>query len=557
MFRRFFLFLLLLFVFGLISDVSAQERLTPESPQVKEAISRAIAYLDAKGLDERRTGGLALMGLALLKAGAPTNHPVIRRATEAILSRLVENPAQNPSVALNKFDYPIYSIGMSAMFLSELDAEKYSREIDQLAVCIQLSQQLSGGWGYLNGGTVAQGRGGDMSMTQYSILGAWMIAQSGGDVSSSMMINVGKWLLAVQDSNGGYAYTSQIGARGEVQRDAIRLSTTAAGMSSVYVLRDYYGLTNVKIPLGGEGFEIPPVFRRVRPPDVEELQRATIKTDFTERAFKEVLERGNEYLEKGFVELDPKMNHFYYYLYAMERYFSFKEIADRKIARAPEWYDKMAKCLIENQSAQGSWDRGCGSNVDTAYGILVLCRSTRQTLSRGMDGGNMRGGQGLPDSTDELSIQDGQVVSVTDPAQVEELMDRLDLMNDLDQQSAEKLAHIPQAEIEKILRRNSQPVAKLVRSRYPELRQIAAQTLGASGSVDNVPTLLILLNDVVPDVAVAAQNALCLLTRHPRGKPLPEPGSIGFESARAAQHEFWRNWYLTLLPRAEISGPEK
>ena len=68
---------------------------TPESPEVQRAIARAVAYLKTEGVTDRRVGGKALIGLALVKAGADRRHAKIAEAVEAIRTRLGNNdPSQ-------------------------------------------------------------------------------------------------------------------------------------------------------------------------------------------------------------------------------------------------------------------------------------------------------------------------------------------------------------------------------------------------------------------------------------------------------------------------------
>ena len=144
--------------------------LTPESPEVKQAIAKAVSFLGSAGGKEGRTGGKALVGLALLKAGSAPDHPRIVEAVQAI-----RNDFQNIN---NSTDEKIvYSSGLAIIFLVTLDPEKYKSEIDSLLRYLQSIQKPNGGWGYPAGHRLAQTS--DTSMTQYAALSAWEATQVG------------------------------------------------------------------------------------------------------------------------------------------------------------------------------------------------------------------------------------------------------------------------------------------------------------------------------------------------------------------------------------------
>ena len=57
----------------------------------------------------------------------------------------------------------VYSLGLSLVFLLELDPEAYSAEIGGVVRLLVERQKSHGGWGYLHQPT------GDTSMTQYGV----------------------------------------------------------------------------------------------------------------------------------------------------------------------------------------------------------------------------------------------------------------------------------------------------------------------------------------------------------------------------------------------------
>ena len=515
--------------------------LTPDSPEVLASVAKGVAYLNASGAQESRAGGKALIGLALIKAGADADHPLIGAAVEEI--------RKNMTAGKISFQHPIYDIGIAAMFLSELDPAVYANEIQYLSEALKFTQQRAGGWGYLSSGGPDHNRGGDMSMTQYAVMGAWSIYRNGGEIPEPMMLAAGKWLLYVQADDGAYAYTSTINATGQVSRDSTRPSTTAAGMASVYVLRDLFELNSSRSvrPQGNEDFIPPKAFRRIR------KERTTFGTNMREIReslplddFQRVQDRGNGWLREKFRDsLDNKSAYFCYYLYAMERYCSFRELAENIHDPSPSWYNQIAEYLMSIQDSNGGWSCGIGPQVDTAYAILVLRRSTKQTLAKGpatFDGGNMQGGRGLPKSTDQLEIRDGKVVSLTELKSVNALLEGLDDLADWDEETEKRLAEVTQTEMAGLLSQNKEKAIQLLRTGTPSVRLAAVDALRKSGDVQFAPALIYALSDPDPTIAAAAQTALLTVSRKIKGEPFPRSNDKDYETKRQKIIEQWEKW---------------
>ncbi len=526
--------------------------LTPDSPEVLASVARGVGYLNAQGASEIRAGGKALIGLALIKAGAEPDHPLIQAAVEEIRKKLTSEKIS--------FGNPIYDIGISAMFLAELDPTLYAEELRYLSEALKFTQQRPGGWGYLSGGNPDHNRGGDMSMTQYAVMGAWSIHRNGGEISEPMMLAVGKWLLFVQGEDGGYAYTSHINANGQVRQEGVRPSTTAAGMASVYVLRDLYEMNDSKTsrPGSNDDFVPPKAFRKIRKERVtfgsnmREIRESLPRADF-----QRVQDRGNKWLAGKFQDsLDKKTQYFCYYLYAMERYCSFREMAENIRDPSPAWYNQIAEYLMKIQDANGGWSScGIGTGVDTAYAILVLRRSTKQSLAKGpttYDGGNMQGGRGLPRSTDQLEVRDGQVVSLTELKSVNKLLEGLDDLADWDEETARRLDEVSQTEVDELLTRNKSKAIQVLESGSPQTRLAAVDVLRKSGDVRFAPALIFALSDPDPTIAAAAQSALLTVSRNIHIEALPDSSDKDYEARRETLIEQWKKWYKGIDPDADF-----
>jgi hypothetical protein len=390
-----------------------------------------------------------------------------------------------------------------------------------------------------------------MSMTQYAVMGAWSIYRNGGEISEPMMIGVGKWLLYVQADDGAYAYTSTINASGQVTRDSTRPSTTAAGMASVYVLRDLFEMNAARSarPQGNEDFVPPKAFRKIQ------KERTTFGSNMREvreslplADFQRVQDRGNGWLREKFNgALDKKTQYFCYYLYAMERYCSFRELAENIKDPSPAWYNQIAEYLMKIQDANGGWSGcGIGAPVDTAYAILVLRRSTKQTLAKGpatFDGGNMQGGRGLPKSTDQLEVRDGQVVSLTEMKSINTLLEGLDDLADWDEETEKRLADVNQTEVEELLTQNKEKAIQLLRTGSPSVRLTAVNALRKSGDVQFVPALIYALSDPDPIIAASAQAALLTISRNLKGEPWPSSQEKDYETKRQKIIGHWEKWF--------------
>ena len=57
---------------------------TPNSPEVQNAVARAVKFLESPAANDARPGAQALMALALLKNGADSNHPKVAWAAQSI-----------------------------------------------------------------------------------------------------------------------------------------------------------------------------------------------------------------------------------------------------------------------------------------------------------------------------------------------------------------------------------------------------------------------------------------------------------------------------------------
>jgi hypothetical protein len=511
---------------------------TPESPEVQQAVTRAVKYLENDVPDDQRVGALALRGLALLKHGAAPDHARVKQAVERIRGVLGEmDPAQV------KLD--IYSTGISTIFLIELDPEEYASEIQCLLDSLVHRQKPHGGWGYPDRET------GDTSMTQYGALSAWEGTQRGFRFPIERVELVATWLLKTQDPSGGFGYQGNVSATfAPVPQTQIKLSLTAAGLGSLYICADLLG---VGFEIRERDPDLPPALKVVEEDDPAGQKDA--KTRLDSRLFHAAETRGQSWMRHNYKIDPPDWTH--YYLYALERYMSFRELAEleatgRAPEKSPRWYNDGVAYLLKMQADDGSWKSRGGPMPDTAFGILFLLRSQKKSIekARSFGAGSLVGGRGLPKVTAGAEVRGGQVVARPLLGPAEELLAKLDDPDSADYDEAVALlAEIPPEELATLAGEQAAKLRRLAEGRSAEARLAAVQAMGRSGSLDHVPTLIYALTDPDPQVVRAAHDALRRISRKPPGFGMPDEAS---EPDRRRAVEQWQAWYRTIRPDAKF-----
>ena len=522
------------------------ERLTPNSPIVLRSVDRAADYLKKNGIQEKRLGGRALVAFALYKAGInPETDPFIQGTLEDVRKVV----AEDGKVTITDH---IYTAGIIILFLAEIDPDRYRRELTAMGRFLHEHQRSDGSWTYLTSGTADAYPSGDMSMTQYGAMGFWTLHQIGYDVSGEAVDRMGRWLTSVQNPEGAYAYQTRISPDlRQVSWERLTLPMTAAGLASVYVCRDLYGFNgqNRRQENVHEAF-------RERLEEFGDASLGNYRLTVRREAFAGVQMKGNAWMERNFNTISPSTEFFYYYLYALERYGAFRELAEDKYHESPPWYNRAATALLEKQAEDGSWTGSrheLGGPVDTAYAILFLLRSTTRSFEKWkapnlFSGGNLRGGRGLPKSTDDIRIEDGVVVSLSEMGSAEQLLERLGKIQNTDEDTLAQLAELPAEDIENLLNKNKARIKKMVGHPVAVQRFAAVNLLGRSGDVSNVPALIYALTDPDPDVAEAAQKALLRISRQPKVETLPKPGDPDYEHRLNTVIKRWKDWYRTIDP---------
>jgi len=501
---------------------------TPDSPEVQATVERALKWLETQSDD--RLGGKCLMGLAFFKAGRKLQHPAIAAAQAACQTGLNQQEVDN------------YSLGLALIFLLETDAAK-NRELAQKYVGeILRRQQPKGAWSYPNYDT------GDTSQTQYPTLGLWLALNYGLDVPAIALEKTCNWLLRTQDPTGAWGYQgTDPGNFTRVQQSEIRPALVAAGLGSLYVCADALGLSETAQPKVEER-SLPAA---LKPVDPEKPKRRLASRAVDVKLVRKAMEDGNRWFAANFVLDSPSYTH--YYLYAFERYQSFRELAERRVEAEPKWYDEVVKMLRETQDASGSWSGGDNQVVATSFAVLTLLRSARKTLAQrslNLGQGVLLGGLGLPANTADLREQDGRLVQSPLAGSAEELLALLEKPGNADLDRLLEAAQTVKLDSE-VTRRSGQiaRLRALVSAGAYESRLGAVRALGRTRELDNVPLLIYALSD--PDLRIVheADRALRFISRKFDGVGLPlEPKPADVKAAIAA----WKAWYLSIRPTARF-----
>jgi len=504
---------------------------TPESPEVKRVVERAVAWLERQ--DDERLGGKCLIGLACFKAGRPLSHPKVQAAQRACESRMPVPSDQHYN----------YSMGLALVFLLETDASRNRSLAQRFVAELVKNQQAGGGWGY-----VPTSNDGDTSQTQYPTLGLWLAASNGIEVPQQTLEKVYGWLLRTQDPSGAWGYTGvDPGNFQRTNQNAITPALVAAGLGSVYILAD---LLSANAPKPQQ--EAPSVPTALRPVEEQPKAKRIVPSQIDSRIVRKAMDDGNQWFAKNYTLDSSSYTH--YYLYAFERYHSFRELWEKKADPNPKWYNDVFAMLHKTQLPEGRWEGGDVTAIATSFAVLTLERSAKKTITKLVGGelgdGVLLGGLGLPPNTADLQERNGKLLDKPLAGTLDELLRLLEKADESELvQLAESSATVP---LDDDVSKRSGQIAKLravVSTGTFEQRLIAVKNLGRSRDFDSVPLLIYALTDPDPQVVRAADRGLRFISRKLDGVGLPaEPKPADIQSAIAA----WKTWYQSVRPRTEF-----
>ncbi|GMV98148.1 MAG: hypothetical protein AMXMBFR83_25000 [Phycisphaerae bacterium] len=303
---------------------------------VREAMARAVAWLkearNADGVwrDAYQPGGTtALVTLALLNAGVPSNDPAVARAIEAL--RVLP-------------DQHVYTTALKIQVLAAADPARYRNEIRASADFLVRAQVNNGMWGY---GPPA-GRG-DYSNSQFALLGLHEAGKAGAVIPAATWRSAERSWLHGQNADGGWGYMPGANSYG---------SMTSAGIASLYIVG--HSLYARKRPsVGPDGW--PHCCGQYAE------SRALL------RAWGWMADNFRADQNAGPA---ARSSWYFYYMYAMERA---GILSGQRFIGEHDWYKEGATVLLERQRRDGSW-RETDALVDTAFALLFLAKGHKPVL---------------------------------------------------------------------------------------------------------------------------------------------------------------------------------
>ena len=550
----------------------AQERFTPESPEVQAIADRAVAFLQ-KG--HRNPGHNTMAALAIVEHTKRYENRVPKgnKVVTSAISHIREQCEKGTFHEEKETYYPAIAL----ILLAEVDADRNHEQIIHLLDVLKKRQESHGGYTYKNQDT------GDCSQTQFAGLAMWVAKSHGFDVDITMAKNTLAWFCRV--ARGGqwsYIYT-----REDKPTRGPTLSMQAAGISSVYLLADMLQLNRRSAsfkPNSGatEGLGLPPTVQIYIPP-VDGKARGRRSdgplTNFDKGLLGGTLGAGNRSFESVFKYDYPRWN--YYYLYALERYCYFRQQAEGHLGGGnfKEWYDGGVDFLKKKQKKNGSFEKGAGAPTDTvsatAFAVLFLVRSS-EIISLPPAEGATLGGEGF--GTGILRRTDGAKIVGSEAEQ--NLSSMIELLKANETLSSEQLAKINESLKKQIVEfRNKDAKSRaevqgflrsMVGAKNYYRRLIAVRFLAGEQDMDNVPGLIYAVSDPDFRIAFEAHQGLRLISRKIDSMKLSNttlknarrsPGILKKDSPELLslmRSEFntmekrWSDWFLKIRPNAQL-----
>ncbi len=534
--RRFGFALVITAWLGVLISPVASKAYTPEGPAVQKLVNAGIKYLENYDKKIEFDGERILVAYAHFKVEHDDQAPLVRAGVAA-----AEKIAALASSGRLREHGGNYDAAIAVIFLASINAEKYRSQLETLQQYLFKVQKGNGTFTYNHEDQ------GDVSQTQYALLAIWTLDRSGIALDYAKVAKTIGWILRVQDPTGGWPYrTVDPGVgKGLVSQKGLSSSMALAGASSVLIAGDALRLWGDTSNDDDPGITGLPKAIKIYKEDANQGRRNRIKLS-KEPIFRSIKGMEAWRSKNGFVKTGT-LGWFYYYLYTMERYESFVEIANgRPKDSSPAWYNQGVEELMKRQDASGGWVEQSYSqpHVKTSFAILFLIRSTQKAIFTPAAGGSI-GGYGIPDNAAKTKLVNGKAVEDRPAQAVSAMLDLLDGEDgEIDVRSmaeAMKLPNDPKARSTQLDR-----LERMVRgSRQWQARRVAAIVLGKSGEMRSVPSLIYALSDPDKSVRRYARDGLRMISRKFEGFEMSDDPDYA-ELTKA--QDSWRDWYRSMDP---------
>lgn len=506
---------------------------TPEDPTVVQMVNRGVRYLETARTSN--DGELVLCAYAHFKVEHDESNELVRNGIAAAkrIAAEVSREAHHKSH---------YQSAVSIMLLCEISASRFASELNTFKRFYDEHQMSHGGYGYPGDQL------GDVSQTQYAILGIWTLDRNGIKLDYARVQRALNWLRIVQDVSGPWPYHGKVPISGQlVRQEKTSMSMAMAGAASLLIGGDALRVWGETVEDEDPGIVGLPKAVKIYKEDVnvERRKRAKIPSQ-TLLGPVEHMERWRQQHPETY---GGNMLWWFYLIYTTERYESFLEIAKGLPAdKSPAWYNNIVTELIRMQNAEnGGWDVKASTNgaISTAFAILFLIRSTQKSLGSGASATTI-GGYGFGDNVTDAQLINGQSVTKTPAKSVNEMLSLLesDGADELDGKALQDNAVLPTDPVERSAQLDR--LERLVRgSRSWQARRVSSRLLSTSDDLRVVPTLIFGLSDGDHMVRKYARDGLRFISRKFEGFGMPDEPTNA--EIRDAQRK-WRAWYLTMRP---------
>ena len=541
--RRFTVLLLAVFA-SCHADAPAIAAAKPTGiPRFDAAVQRAAGFLrGAVVTSSGSPGETVFAGYALFKTGDPIESPAVAAAIKEATARSVGTQYQIESAY-----HHIYVAGVDAMLLSDVDPERYKGNLQSIANYIQSVQRADGSW------SDSPMSAGDVSMSQYGVLGLWAAQRAGCTVSPEKVDLAADFLIKHGNPDGGWAYrpgTSQGPGAGQSTHNM----TMAASGSLLVARLMLHGSKNSadkskSVPIFG-------VLEKIEQPE-EAVGGKAWPGYSAQHSAADLDGSSNRGLGWNEARFDPvsKAEHNMYFYYCIERAAS---IGDLKEIAGREWYTTYGDGMLTLQNEDGSFNTHTGKVVGTSFALLYLMRSTQQILDKQYGLGKQYADRGNPFGDKQVSRE---------PTELDRLIEDISNLKGFD-----KLDETPIDVADEIVRSvtsikdpeelvgQTDKLKSLMEHPNADVRKAACWALGRTSDFKLIPLMLDGIRDPDLDVNVEAVAALRYISRKPHGfgeslNPMEGLDKAPSEERLRVANEWrqkvlkqWSAWYFAARP---------